>query len=335
MSWAEVKKINSDLNVPINDIIGETYYSGEKVKSIRHNIKMEPLYLPEDFQTPYPGSAVVYNDKIVFTCGKGKLQFDGTSWSTFTNRCINNVVSSSGTISNNGDLCVFNGKLYQFMTDSSSPYNGYFARYDSDLDCWVWMGSIGGHLTIQSMQQNGAILYRDPTYNTDMIYVFAGSGGTTAQAWNGTSWYSRNSTTGHGINQSGIAVYQGKLHIFGGNASNSVHSWYDGTWHSEGLSFNCSSSASCCVYNDKVHFICGNTNHYTYDGTNFELIESLPFNIINAPTVVYHNKIHIMGAVNGGQIKNCHITWDGKKWEVFKIPTITTTYELETETILP
>lgn len=76
------------------------------------------------------------------------------------------------------------------------------------------------------------------------------------------------------------------------------------------IPFNFYPNGSAVEYNNKLH-IFYQTNHYSWDGTDWVQESTIPYSFDNGGVIVYQNKIHIFGS-NG--INNKHYSWDGTEW---------------------
>ena len=118
-------------------------------------------------------------------------------------------------------------------------------------------------------------------YNNE-IHVLSGDTANKHFKWNGTQWTEvstlpYNPKDNVDDTQTGIVVYDGKIHILGGRAQE-VQRY-----------------------------------HYAWDGTSWSSVSTLPSDIGNEPAaVVFDNKIHIFN--NGLSTTSKHYSWDGTSW---------------------
>ena len=137
------------------------------------------------------------------------------------------------------------------------------------------------------------------------------------------------STLPYGFVGGAGVVYDNKIHILGGNSTNSntKHYNYDNyNWNSVStLPYNFMYSCAV-IFNDELHIIGsqveGNeTKHYKWNGTSWTSASTLPYAFYQGcGAVVHNNEIHIIGGKQGVNDYK-HYKWDGSEWtSVSKTP---------------
>lgn len=158
-------------------------------------------------------------------------------------------------------------------------------------------------------------------YN-DEIHILGGHDGESYlqihYKWDGVSWTQSVANPNRLYSTYGsVVVYNNKIYLFSSNGSNSwLYTWSEGdsSWTYEGtLTYN---SASSCfvVYNNEIHQLTYNGNHYKYNGTSWSQVGVLPFTTSYFSVVVYNDEIHLLGGVSSGSYPNYHSKWDGTSW---------------------
>lgn len=128
------------------------------------------------------------------------------------------------------------------------------------------------------------------------------------------------STLPYNFYQGNAIVYQGEIHLLGGNGNNTAHYKYNGTtWESVStLPYNLF-NGSAVVYNDEIHIMGTGSNsswytaHYKWNGTSWSKASTLPCNFYCGSAVVLNNEIHIMGS-NNSSYRKSHYKYNGSSW---------------------
>ena len=108
-------------------------------------------------------------------------------------------------------------------------------------------------------------------------------------------------------------VYENTIHILGSSYSPKRHYKISGEW--KFVSDLPVAPFCAVVYKNEIHMLGGSTgytDHYKWDGTEWTLVQRLPYNFKQGSAVVYNNAIHILG----GSASNtaAHYKWDGNSW---------------------
>lgn len=159
--------------------------------------------------------------------------------------------------------------------------------------------------------------YFNPVIYRNELHLVCGNSTNKHYKWNGSSWTSV-ATLGYGnLSKSAIVVYNDKIHLFGGAASDGSYSnlyWiFNGTsWKNSGIGApNSMQDASAVVYNDEINILY-NSNHWKKNADNsWTKVSSLPYHFDQGDAVVKDNELHILGSRNSPLM---HQKWNGTEW---------------------
>ena len=109
------------------------------------------------------------------------------------------------------------------------------------------------------------------------------------------------STLPYDFQNSWAVVFNGEIHILGGQYDNSYYNYhykYNGTtWESVStLPFDFY-NGSAIVYNNEIH-IFKSKNHYKFNGSSWESVSTLPYSFACGSAVVLNGEIHILGGLS-------------------------------------
>lgn len=249
--------------------------------------------LPYDF---IGGCAIYYDNKAYIIGGGTGTNGSSNVWSWDFNsenswtQEANYVQSFKG-----GTAVVYNDKIYVMGGNSSSTAatSQKIAYYDKTTETWT---TVTGFLTGAKMQ-NGSQISID--YN-GRIYLFLPS---TIKSWGfgETSWKIETSDIPpYGTNAPYMTYFYGgniivldkggnkEIHLLGGSTNSTVSETTVTQYHYNGVLLD---------------------NNLKWDLENL----APPYKLINGCSVVYHNKIHILGGGSAGN-KN-HYSFNGKTWD--------------------
>lgn len=333
MSWAEIKKaVNDDISVPLNKAIGEYYYNGQKVKSIKNRILTSSLNNPESYSQGN-SAGIFYNGKLWYGQNNGQIGrvFDGETWVA-----LNGMGGAKVTFGSGCAWFISGGKMYA-TGQSSSSWNQYAVKYDE-------MNEVFNSDDIISLSINVAVgnaVCMDE--ENDYTYIFAGGGLNSYTILHNGQFVRSTSITisNNAVNGSAAVFYHGQVHLIGGANAGSRHYVKESAVESDvwraldPLPF-LSNGSSAFVMNDKIYLVGGvpsNTkSFYSYDETNgWVAEENLPFPASTSSLSVLdeQGKAHTL-------IGQDHFVFDGERWDnKIIVDNIITTYELMDGTIVP
>lgn len=127
--------------------------------------------------------------------------------------------------------------------------------------------------------------------------------------WDGEQW---NTYTLPNVDMtnSNCIVFDGELHILGGENNPTMHYKWDGSEWSEvstlPVNFN---MGSAVVYDNKLHIL-SNTSHYTWNGASWVSESTIPVVFKNGDAVAL-DKIYVIGC---GDSNSQSYIWDGSEW---------------------
>ena len=123
--------------------------------------------------------------------------------------------------------------------------------------------------------------------------------------------------------QSSAVVYNGEIHILGGNGSETStkhYKWNGSKWLEVSELPYKFYAGNAVVYNDEIHIIGSNNNengnrfkHCKYDGFSWTEVSTLPRSHFSGTAVVYNNEIHMIGGADSKANKT-HYKWNGSEW---------------------
>lgn len=238
------------------------------------------------------------NGTILTTEGSNTITVTYGSFSTSFNVTVSSRIMFIDAPVNmtDGSIIVFNNELKFF--NINNDYNDYYS-WDNVNREWVMCAAPVTH-------KYGSVT----TLYDNKIYIAGGEGSYYQNAINRfipdptdvTKYinYVRNGNCPQKIYASGVVVYNDKLHIIGGFYNKKSHSVFDGdAWvQLDDLPIDMYPCAAV-VYDNKIH-VFSSYEHYTYDGTSWEYLETLDFYVnkagVYAGKIVYttttDNKLH-------------------------------------------
>lgn len=248
----------------------------------------------------YGGCAVVFEDKIHLFNGTDHFSFDG------------NTYMDEGTLPGNteGGACavVYAGHLHLINNRT-----GMLGHYDWDGRIWTQRGNPRDAI-IYGM--NNAVVYGE---NIITVSSRFGSAGMFRYIYRcgGDEWTRLQLAMPDDLsaNSHSCCVFNGNVEYISSENNYTKHLLWDGTIVSSLDSMPYPfTNGMMLEAGGKIHFIGSQAygaaygggdyrrTHYTWDGTNYEELDSLPFNSYNCPAVLYHNKIYLFGCSE----TNCH-----------------------------
>ena len=131
------------------------------------------------------------------------------------------------------------------------------------------------------------------------------------------------STLPYDFHRGSAVVYNGEIHILGGNDSSTSHYKFNGSsWESVSTLPYGFNNGSAVVLNGEIHILGSGyyksssrpyaKYHYKYNGTSWVSVSTLPYDFNGGSAVVLNGEIHILG---GNDSDTSHYKFNGSSWE--------------------
>ena len=210
---------------------------------------------------------------------------------------------------NYGKAVVYDGEIH--IIGGITAYRKHY-KYN-ETDGWV---------EVSSLPRSCDSGFNVVVYNEAIHVLGRGANNTSGQAhhkWTESDGWVSVSTLPYALGGGGVVVFEGDIHILGGEYSRTSHYKYnetDGWVEVSALPYELvGKSCMATVYNDEIHIIGGSDSsrsHYKWNATNgWVSVSTLPYDFNTHETCVYGGDIHILGGYNGG-IKHC--VFNGSTW---------------------
>lgn len=161
--------------------------------------------------------------------------------------------------------------------------------------------------------------------NNEVHYIEARTSGTTKHyKWNGTTW-AYVSDLPYNIYFNKAVVYNNEIHIIGGYASSDVtkhYKWNGSSWVEVATLPVGDKYGNAIVFDNEIHIFFASSftidKHYKWNGSSWSEVNS-SISLLNIAlycnSVVYNNKIHILGKKDSTTPLLVHYLLNGTTWE--------------------
>ena len=312
MGWSEIKKaINSDLNKPLNILVGELLDNEETglatIKTLSSEAGKETSV--DEIETLLKNTVYGLNalKDIITSNMRTPFRFNGFSSELgFDASSVSTLPYSfylGGAVLYKGEIHILGGN------------NGATKHYKWNGSSWVSVSTLP-----YNFYYDPAIVFKD-----EIHIVSSWSATTSHYKWDGTSWTSV-STLPYELSYNSVVIYDDMLHMVGGYGGHTKHYRLNGTtWESVStLPFD-HYQGQAIVYNNEIHIMGSNTSsnytkHYKWDGVSWSEVSVLPYNFYQGRLFIFDDEIHMVGSGYSDAMTK-HYKWDGKIWtEVSTLP---------------
>lgn len=278
MSWSEIKKaVNSDLNKPLNELMGEILNNDSYgLSAIKNAIGSssgsicelgkysQSVSIKSDWKNTNNYSSIVSNSKDLIVIGgyeSSGAGYDSTKWQRLESDKTafeNTTYSCPRMYMSEGVAFVHNDSFYIIATSSRN------VLYQLNGNSWT-------QITTTPMYGDycNAISYNGSIY---LVGYYSSSSQYRIYEYSGSSWTNITTITIN-TNTPALCVYNSKLYIFGASSSN-FYSFDGSTLTQITVSGSYPGSCPSFVHNGKIYSFNSSGNIYTYDGSTWTLVGS-------------------------------------------------------------
>jgi hypothetical protein len=235
----------------------------------------EPDFIDDDYGF-YFGTSVVYDNKLYALGGSDYYEstsysqvytFDGSTWTKLDD--LPYEFSQGSAVVWNNELHLLGGRD---SLKSHYKFNGI---------TWTQLDNLPSNF-----QQGSAVVYNNEIH---IMYNLS------HYKYNGSSWTQLNDLPYKFTNSSAL-VYNNELHLLGSTTYQNTtyhYKWNGSTWTKLDDLPNGGSYLGV-VYDNEIHLF-NQHLHYKWNGSAWTKLDNLPYVLLGGNTVVYNNKIHILG----------------------------------------